>query len=185
MRPTQSCNKRQRRTCSMVDSSSTCARSSRPFLACFVLLFLLTVLPTTHGFSMKHHHDNSYKPPVQRSVRKLLQQRRRSSTSTSPTDASSNNNSNKRSAFAGTLSMPAPATTSTTTTSFEERMRNLVVPQPKQRQLPTRPSNVQLVDNLHQYKQVVGDETEQFVVVRFYADYCKVRTRVCVLCLVY
>lgn len=137
-------------------------------------LFVFTMTQSVDGFSlsMEHRHpDNSYKPPVQRSVRKLLQQRRTTTSTTGTHHPSSpSTDTNKRSAFAGTLSMPTPATS-----SFEERMRTLV----QKKRPPTttprsaRPSTVQVVDNLLQYKQVVGDERQQFVVVRFFAGYCK------------
>ena len=146
----------------MLPTQSSSKRRNPTSLLFFAVL--LAVARPVAGFSMKHA-DNSYKPPVQRSVRKLLQQRRRTST----TNPSASQPDNKRSAFAGTLSMPAP-----TSSSFEERMRNLVQQPQKPVPAPPRPTNVQVVDNLLQYKQVVGDETEQFVVVRFYAGYCKV-----------
>lgn len=39
------------------------------------------------------------------------------------------------------------------------------------------PENLMVVDTLSQYKIAVGDENEKIVVVRFFAPWCKVRTR--------
>lgn len=75
-------------------------------------------------------------------------------------------------------------------TSFEERMRVLALGKPrssarvikpvthKQRtntsgKLNIRPTNLQIVENLEEYKQVVGEEAQKIVVVRFFATWCK------------
>lgn len=41
------------------------------------------------------------------------------------------------------------------------------------RQSTTIPSNVVTVDNLREYKAVVGDESSRMVAVRFHATYCR------------
>lgn len=74
--------------------------------------------------------------------------------------------------------------------TFERRMRELVLGNQRQQQLQYQqeqrvvepdlipavrtPSNVKVIQSLQEYKEVVGDEREKLVVVRFFATYCKV-----------
>lgn len=61
--------------------------------------------------------------------------------------------------------------------SFEERMRRLLknptTPSSRGRTKDGRTRNVQEILSLQDYKRVVADETNQIVVVRFYASWCK------------
>ena len=114
------------------------------------------------AFSMRME----YKPPVKSSVQKLYPAR----------GQSSDRRSSDQSASAAGVFAPPPRRT-----SFEQRMRNLVLPNKKNSQAKAlnssarrRPANVLHVETLQDYKKVVGDETEKVVAVRFYATYCKV-----------
>ena len=61
------------------------------------------------------------------------------------------------------------------TMDFTKRMRNIAVPKKLPgRAPPGRPSNVIEVTNLQDYKKCVADEKDRIVVVRFYADWCRV-----------
>lgn len=75
--------------------------------------------------------------------------------------------------------------------SFADRMRNLVVKQDREERVllttadstngssrgskinPRKPPSVHEVVSLQQYKQVVADEPDKLVVVRFYASWCR------------
>jgi hypothetical protein len=72
--------------------------------------------------------------------------------------------------------------------SFERRMRDLVLGTQKHNQQEVQhtsdssnmitdtrtPSHVKVIQSLQEYKEIVGDEREKLVVVRFFASYCKV-----------
>lgn len=58
---------------------------------------------------------------------------------------------------------------------FTKRMRNIAVPKKiPERAPPGRPSNVIEVTTLQDYKKCVAEEKDRIVVVRFYADWCRV-----------
>lgn len=68
--------------------------------------------------------------------------------------------------------------------SFSQRMKNLVIPTKKtsrsriekeryRRRENARPSNLQVVHNLSEFKDAVVQERKKVVVVRFYATWCK------------
>ena len=112
-----------------------------------------------------------YRPPVKSSVSKLHDRRGNSAGRTSP----------KASAHAGALSPPissSPLESSTVsgTSSFERRMRDLVLGNQKRKpstQKKNVPPNVHVVQNLQDYKRLVGDERTKLVAVRFYAPWCR------------
>jgi hypothetical protein len=107
-----------------------------------------------------------------------------------------------KSSHAGGISVPLPdSLLSHGVQSFERRMRELVlgaqrtqsnkelIQQQHQHQQQAQttelyvmneitgvPSNVKVINSLEEYRQVVGEERELLVVVRFFASYCKVRT---------
>ena len=107
--------------------------------------------------------EMKYKPPVQSSVSKLRNSR-----------FSSNNEKHSRTSNrAAASSVATPQDLSNSSPSFEDRMRGLVFG--KQNTQPTRklPPNVCTVENLQEYKNVVGEETSKVVAVRFFASWCK------------
>ncbi len=116
------------------------------------------------------HISMNYKPPVKSSVKKLHDRR-------FPSDQTGNNkraSTTGKSAYANAYSLSSQAPSQ----SFERRMRDLVLGSPQTQQPPAReglPPNVHVVENLQDYKKVVGDEEERIVAVRFYATYCRVR----------
>lgn len=100
-----------------------------------------------------------------------------------------------QSAHAGTYA-PTPSSLSTSAASsgvasFERRMRDLVLGNREKQQQQHHldpppsgathagaqhhhmPSNVKVVDSLADYKQIVGEEQNKMVCVRFYAPWCK------------
>ena len=121
--------------------------------------------------------------------------------SSSSSAASGGNRDVQRAAHAlsyhGAAASPATTARSPVRQSFERRMRNLVLgnPQPPQtnHHAPTEnallspsrttmprvalPPNVRTVHSLSDYKALVGDERNKMVVVRFYADWCRVSFR--------
>lgn len=124
-----------------------------------------------------------YRPPVKSSVSKLQGRRRTgdsSSRSTSSAGGPNGPTGTSKAAHAATFH-PPPSSSS----PFERRMRDLVLNNQRRRSVKeqthrrrardaTLPPNVQIVDNLREYKQVVGDETTKMVAVRFYAPWCRV-----------
>jgi hypothetical protein len=115
----------------------------------------------------------NYKPPVKSSVKKLHDRR-------FPSDQNGNNKRSSttgKSAYANAYSLSSSS--QAPSQSFERRMRDLVLgsPQTQQPSSPAReglPPNMHVVENLQDYKKVVGDEEERIVAVRFYATYCRV-----------
>lgn len=66
-------------------------------------------------------------------------------------------------------------TDNTVEPGFEERMRAAVHPPPlKKKKAAGRPSHVQEVLNMEQFKEQVTAEKDQLVVVRFFAPWCRV-----------
>jgi hypothetical protein len=69
--------------------------------------------------------------------------------------------------------------------SFEDRMRNVVFRSPSSEKVsinmePSKlPYNVKIAETLDDYKEIVGEETDRIVVVRFFAPWCKVRQNLC------
>lgn len=131
-----------------------------------LIITILCTVPHCSSFQI----SMNYKPPVKSSVKKLHDRR-------FPSDSSNNkrgSSSTGKSAYANAYSLSSQAPQ-----SFESRMRDLVLrsPQSKRSSSPVReglPSNVHVVENLQDYKKVVGDEKEKIVAVRFYATYCRV-----------
>jgi thiol-disulfide isomerase/thioredoxin len=121
---------------------------------------LLMMLPFAASLTM----EMTYKPPVQSSVGKLRSNRFPKQQDTSPTSRS--DSSKKASVALHPDAVFGP--------SFEERMRGLVE-QPEKPAAPTRnlPPNVFTVETLEEYKQIVGDETNKIVAVRFFAPWCR------------
>jgi hypothetical protein len=132
-----------------------------------------------------------YRPPVKSSVSKLLHGNSgpkkncaiatpRGSGGASPAGVQNAH----AIAYGGT---PSPASASSSVSSFERRMRELVLGRSPERPSSQTsvdsssetsqpiPSNVRLVQNLADYKRLVGEERSRIVVVRFYASWCRVR----------
>jgi thiol-disulfide isomerase/thioredoxin len=126
----------------------------------FLKAMLLMVLPFAASFTM----EMTYKPPVQSSVSKL----RNSRFPKQDTPPTSRSNSSKK----ATAALNHPDLISAP--SFEERMLGLVQ-QPEKPAAPKRnlPPNVFTVETLEEYKEVVGDETNKLVAVRFFAPWCR------------
>jgi hypothetical protein len=99
-----------------------------------------------------------------------------------------------KAAHAAGVTLPQPSSFGD---SFERRMRDLVLGRQReeaQQQQPTQyqeqqqvvvetvekgrpkgtPSNVKVINSLQDFKEIVGDEQEKPVIVRFFATYCKV-----------
>lgn len=73
--------------------------------------------------------------------------------------------------YATTVEHPPPDTS-----DFAKRMRSIALPPPPKKKPKTvggRPSNVIEVTTLEDYKEVVADETNKIVAVRFYAPWCR------------
>ena len=94
----------------------------------------------------------------------------RQSISTAPTTSqvSFDNISTSRH-YATSVEHPPPGAS-----DFAKRMRNLALPNPppKNKAISGRPPNVIEVTSLEDYKQVVGEEKDKIVAVRFYAPWC-------------
>jgi hypothetical protein len=154
--------------------------SSRPrsfalvHLQMFLMAILFSCIPSSQAFEMRM----TYKSPVKSSVGKLVD-RRFSRDSAGPGD--SPRPSSSKSAYAAGISYaPAPGAVDD---SFEQRMRNMVLGNPKRTVatvVPKRklPPNVHVVQTLQEYKKMVADETQSIVAVRFYAPWCKVRLHI-------
>lgn len=131
------------------------------------LVFTITLL-SAMSHCRSFQISMNYKPPVKSSVKKLHDRR-------FPSDQNGNKNrssSTGKSAYANAYSLSSQAPQ-----SFESRMRDLVLGQTQRTSTPVReglPSNVHVIENLQDYKEVVGDEKEKIVAVRFYATYCRV-----------
>merc|ERR1711937_295368 len=81
-----------------------------------------------------------------------------------------------KSSFAGVLQAPPNGGTQqqrSGSKSFESRMRDLVLPKPRTRDMRRLPANLEVVETIQDYKEVVADEEEGIVVVRFFAPWCK------------
>jgi hypothetical protein len=100
---------------------------------------------------------------------------------------------------AHTGSIGVPSSQQSSTPSFERRMRDLVLgqqreeatqqPYQEQQRVVTAttvmndsdkrpkgpaPANVKVINSVQEYKEIVGDEQQKPVIVRFFATYCKV-----------
>ena len=147
-----------------MNPSTQCPSSSR------WLMFTITLLCSV-SCCRSFQIGMNYKPPVKASVKKLHDRR-------FPADQSGGSNrssSTGKSAYANAYSLSSQAPSQ----SFERRMRDLVLgsPQTQRSSTPVReglPSNLHVIEDLHEYKKVVGDEEEKIVAVRFYATYCRV-----------
>ena len=132
-----------------------------------MMLSWMLLFSSASSFSLQM----DYKPPVQSSVSKLRNSRFRSSTTSTNKKSSTSNQ-----AAASYVSTPQEVATSSTGT-FEDRMRGLVFGKKKEqsqaKETRNLPANVFVVDNLQEYKRVVGEETSRVVAVRFYAPWCK------------
>jgi len=131
---------------------------SRSRLVWAILVAALLVIDT-EGFQLSMM---AYKPPVKSSVKKLLAQR---------IPISKRSTSHSKSAYAG-VAPPAPQQ------SFQDRMRSIVIGDTdkvnaERRARASLPRNVIHVSTLEDYRNVVGNEKEKIVAVRFYATYCK------------
>lgn len=73
------------------------------------------------------------------------------------------------------LEAPRPTMEPSKVADFQDRMRQLVTPKTRRKSRTDSPRhpNVRVVRTLAEYKEVVGDETDKLVVVRFYATWCK------------
>lgn len=65
--------------------------------------------------------------------------------------------------------------------SFEDRMRSVLIGDRKREAAKKEakkklPENIKIVTTLDEYKNVVGNEKDRIVVVRFFARWCKVRS---------
>ena len=107
--------------------------------------------------------EMKYKPPVQSSVSKLRNSR----------FSSTNEKHSRTSNRAAASSVATPQDLSNTSPSFEDRMRGLVFGKQNTQPMRKLPPNVCTVENLQEYKNVVGEETSKVVAVRFFADWCK------------
>jgi thiol-disulfide isomerase/thioredoxin len=127
-------------------------------------LCLMLLLSSSSAFSL----EMKYKPPVYTSVSKL-----RNSRFSSNADKQSKTSNRSTASY---VSHPEDLLTSTDSSpSFADRMRGSVFRETQKKTTPTRtlPPNVCTVDNLQEYKRVVGEETSKVVAVRFYAPWCK------------
>lgn len=148
-----------------MNPSTQCPSSSR------WLIFTITLLCSV-SCCRSFQIGMNYKPPVKSSVKKLHDRRFPSD----PNGSSNRSSSTGKSAYANAYSLsssPAPSQ------SFERRMRDLVLgaPQTQRTSTPVReglPPNLHVIEDLQDYKKVVGDEEEKIVAVRFYATYCRV-----------
>jgi hypothetical protein len=85
-----------------------------------------------------------------------------------------------KSAYAGALAIPTAASPSLP--SFEQRMRQLVVgtsiqpakPKVNSAPKPVSPPNVMTIKTLSEFKDVVANEKDKVIAVRFHATWCKV-----------
>ena len=148
-------------------SSRSCLISTRQRLAWPVAVALLAfahamiAASTCQAFTLTM--SSSYQPPL-----KSITDRRRPSRSSST----------YKSAYAGALAVPAVSPLP----SFEERMRQLVVgtsiqAKPKVKSAPSNPalpSNVITIKTLSEFRDVVANEKEKTIAVRFHATWCKV-----------
>jgi hypothetical protein len=137
----------------------TAARSSLS-IAAIIALFGMA---RTSAFSLSMAQ---YQPPIKSVVGKLRD----------PRLEASKTRSSSREAYAGAMAPPS-------TPSFEQRMRDMVLgtQQTLKKRAPVTagPANLITIDNLKDYKRVVGDETEKMVAVRFYAPWCRVSVEMC------
>lgn len=116
--------------------------------------------------------EMAYKPPVKSSVKKIYDRRFQPESTGEPRRTNS-----QKAAYAATFAPPA----SSGTAGFEQRMRDILFGSDATRtdtkSDPRRnlsiPSNVITVDNLRDYKTIVGDESSRIVVTRFHATYCR------------
>jgi thiol-disulfide isomerase/thioredoxin len=131
-------------------------------MVCFLLI------QESASFSL----EMAYKPPVKSTVKNLHDRRFQGE----GVGESSRSRSSQNSAHASGYAPPQ----SSGTAGFEQRMRNMLFrpggssnTKTDRRQSTTIPSNVVTVDNLREYKAVVGDESSRMVAVRFHATYCR------------
>lgn len=91
-------------------------------------------------------------------------------------------NTSARGSSSSSTSPPSSSATSTTTTTtttlsnFKTETTATTTPafsQPKSKRMAAK--NVHHIETLSEFQQIVGNEQERIVVVRFYATYCKVR----------
>lgn len=59
-------------------------------------------------------------------------------------------------------------------TDVDQRVQDLTTKSKPSRHMQRRPPNVLMVETLAEYKKEVGEERERLVVVRFFADWCRV-----------
>lgn len=146
----------RKRSLGAMTSCSTMMNEScwRQWLALLAILALVS-LPSGEAFSL----SMEYKPPVKTTVDRLRTSRRSRVTTS------------HKSAYAGALAAPSP----TRPRSFEDRMRDLVLPKSKPTVAPAaaRPDNLVTVKTLYEFKDVVADEKDRIVAVRFYSPYCR------------
>ncbi|CAB9517553.1 Thioredoxin [Seminavis robusta] len=127
-------------------------------LGIFVALGLMAPIGS-QAFSLSM---TSYKPPLKAITSRRINQKRQSSTS--------------KSAYAGALAAPSAASSQL---PFEQRMRNLVMGQAQkaksetQRNAATVTSPVKTIKTLSEFRDVVANEKEKIVAVRFHAPWCK------------
>ena len=150
-------------------------------------LLALSQAQPSHAFSLTMMA--AYKPPVKSSVSKIRNNRYSSSDSSSSNPQAqkrpSSRSTTQKSAYVGALAPPTTQQQQKPRRSFESRMRDLVLGQPKQQSTTTGankaqegarslPTNVFTVETLQDYKKIVGEEREKLVAVRFFAPWCRV-----------
>jgi len=141
-----------------------------------IVAIFLVLLQLASSFNLRME----YQPPVKSSVKKLHGNRFHAD---DMSKHSNNGQSSKKmtNGASTSLAAPYPSTSSDAkedADSFESRMRELVLRNAAARKAApartvTLPTNMHTVGNLEEFKEIVTDEQEKVVVVKFYAKWCR------------